>query len=299
MKTRMIVTALLVLLVTAATGWTDEPFSTTMLRNMVYQSEWFDSGTVLLKDGSYTGDSADGVATRTVVRLADIIANGRLNDEPVAAVVLVTDAGGSGVFHCLAVVAVREGKPVNLAVTPLGDRVRVESLAIRENAIHVTMVSHGPDDPSCCPTQRVVKSYALAADELVMTGYSSPVPTGASSGEGEGLVGPVWQWVRFDGSDDSTLVVTDPGRYTVTFSPDGRLAIAADCNRGSGGYKTNGSSLAIPPFALTMAECPPESLSSRFLGYLGNVASFVLKEGTLYLNLRIDGGNLVFIKDPH
>ena len=37
----------------------------------------------------------------------------------------------------------------------------------------VDMVTQGPDDPMCCPTQRVVKTYALESDQLVETGAQS------------------------------------------------------------------------------------------------------------------------------
>jgi heat shock protein HslJ len=296
-KVKAMVVALLLGLVTACPVWGEEALTVEMLRNMAYLSEWFDSGTVPLRNGAYAEKPVEGPSA-TTVRLAESVAFGQLNDEPVAAVVLVTDPGGSGVFFDLAVVAVREGKPVNLTVAPLGDRVRVESLTIRGNAIHVTMMSHGPDDPSCCPTRRVEKSYVLAGGNRILEEVQ-PLPAPAvPAAVADGLVGQTWQWVRFEGGDDSTLVVTEPAKYTISFTPDGNFAVTADCNHGNGGYKVTGSSLVIPAFALTMAECLPESLSSRFVGYLGNVASFVLKEGTLYLNLRIDGGNLVFIKDP-
>jgi hypothetical protein len=55
---------------------------------------------------------------------------------------------------------------VDIANTDLGDRVQINSLVIEEGEIVVDMVTQGPDDPMCCPTQEVVKRYELQ-DELV------------------------------------------------------------------------------------------------------------------------------------
>jgi hypothetical protein len=54
-----------------------------------------------------------------------------------------------------------------VATTLLGDRVKVNSVRIEENLIVVDMVTHGPNDPMCCPTQQVVQRYALEGNELV------------------------------------------------------------------------------------------------------------------------------------
>jgi hypothetical protein len=103
------------------------------------------------------------------VMLTDYAATGDLNGDgvPDAAVVLATNSGGSGVFIDLAAVVVEEGQPVNVAITPLGDRVQINSLTIQDGQIIVDMVTHGPDDPMCCPTQQVVETYELQGYELV------------------------------------------------------------------------------------------------------------------------------------
>jgi Na+-translocating ferredoxin:NAD+ oxidoreductase RnfG subunit len=136
------------------------------LANMEYQSEFTKSGTALLKDGEYSEEAAPGSATQTSVMLTDLVAFGELNGEPAAAVVLVTDPGGSGTFYTLHVVVNQDGELVDIASTDLGDRVQINSLAIEDGQRIVDMVTHGPDDPMCCPTQEVVKKYELQ-NELV------------------------------------------------------------------------------------------------------------------------------------
>jgi heat shock protein HslJ len=140
-----------------------------VLANVEYQSQFTASGTAPLQDGEYREQAAPGSATETVVMLTDYVAYGDLNGQQAAAVILVTDPGGSGTFYDLAVVVEKNGQPANIATTLLGDRVQINSVTIEGNEIIVDMVQQGPDDPMCCPTQHVVKTYSLEGNELVET----------------------------------------------------------------------------------------------------------------------------------
>ncbi len=84
-----------------------------------------------------------------------------------AAVVVFIDPGGSGTFIHLLAMHDRAGAPVQAARAFLGDRVRVERLAIRGGRIFVTMVAHGPDEPMCCPATRVRRAFTLRGRRLV------------------------------------------------------------------------------------------------------------------------------------
>ncbi len=140
------------------------------LKNAEYQSEWTQSGAAKLTNGEYREQAAPGSASQTVVTLTDHIAHGSLRNGPyAAAVILVTSSGGSGNFRDLAVVISRQGKPVNVATTPLGDRIKITSLTIENGEVVVDMITQGPNDPFCCPTQRVVQKYTLQRDRLVQT----------------------------------------------------------------------------------------------------------------------------------
>jgi hypothetical protein len=137
------------------------------LANMEYKSDWTQSGVAPLANGEYREQSAPGSATETVVQLAGDVAYGQLNGQDAAAVILVTDPGGSGTFYDLAVVVEQEDAPVNLDTAFLGDRVQINSLSIAGNEIVVDMITHAPDDPMCCPTQKIVQTYALEGEELI------------------------------------------------------------------------------------------------------------------------------------
>jgi heat shock protein HslJ/predicted small secreted protein len=274
----------------AKAGVEGEGPSEEALANMTYQSEWTQSGEAPLTDSEYREQAAPGSATETVVMLTEHIAHGQLNGQPGAAVVLVTDPGGSGTFYDLAVVMEQGGQPVNVATTSLGDRVQINYLTIENNEIVVDMVNQGPDDPMCCPAQHVVQTYALQGDQLVQT--SSQVVDGGS-GERQELTGVVWQWVQF-ADPSGQITIDDPSQYTVEFKPDGKVHVKADCNMGNGTYTTEGKSISIEIMAVTMAICPPGSLSDQFLQNL-NAASLYFSEGdNLMIDLQADSGTMTF-----
>ena len=139
------------------------------LKRAEYRSEWSSKEKVKLNDGIYKEKIAPDSATELVVRLTDKIAFGDLNGDGVedAAVILLSDPGGSGTFYELAAVISREGKAKYAANVPLGDRVKVEEIDIRSGQIVVKMVIHHRTDPRCCPSLRVEQEYGLQGDELV------------------------------------------------------------------------------------------------------------------------------------
>src|SRR5690242_5804291 len=77
---------------------TSAALSPSALANAEYQSEYTKSGTVKLENGEYREPVAPGSATETVVQLTKYVAYGELDGQPAAAVVLVTNPGGSGTF---------------------------------------------------------------------------------------------------------------------------------------------------------------------------------------------------------
>jgi putative lipoprotein len=52
-----------------------------------------------------------------------------------------------------------EGELSNAETILLGDRVRVESLEVFDGILFATLLEHGPEDPACCPTRRVSRSW--------------------------------------------------------------------------------------------------------------------------------------------
>jgi len=113
------------------------------------------------------------------------------------------------------------------------------------------------------------------------------------------LSGTVWQLVKFQGSDGTTLIPDDKTRYTIQFSADGTLTTRVDCNRGRGSWKSSApSQLQLGPLALTRAICPPGSLHDRIVKHWDYIRSYVIKDNHLFLALMADGGIYEFEPMP-
>ena len=252
---------------------------------------------VQMTDGMYEGEPyVEGGAARPLAQVTDITATGSIDGVPSVAVIVYSSTGGSGGFNNLALVQDVDGTPTNVGTVFLGDRGQINALSIQENQIVVDMVTQGPNDPMCCPTQQVLNTYAMVDGELAQT--SSTVLGFVSPGNGAettvNIIGATWEWVEFQSGDGSTLTVDNPTVYTLLLNDDATVAIQADCNYAAGTYNLNGSSLTIALGPMTMAMCPPDSLSDRYVRMLGDVVTYVVEDNVLYLNLKMDAGNMVF-----
>jgi hypothetical protein len=85
-----------------------------------------------------------------------------------AAVILAVNGGGSGVFVFLVAVVNRNGKGQDVAAVQLGDRVKVNRLALQNGKISLDYLTQGPNDPLCCPTQKSSAVYMLQGNSLVL-----------------------------------------------------------------------------------------------------------------------------------
>jgi hypothetical protein len=131
-------------------------------REASYPMSHLGAGTVQLSNGSYQ-DSAGALEIHLIQSATgDLDGDGR-ND---AAVVLASEAGGTGTFVDLFAVLDKDAGPLTRGPASLGDRVKVDSMRVIDRAIKLHLLTHGPDDPLCCPTQRSVETYILRADSL-------------------------------------------------------------------------------------------------------------------------------------
>jgi hypothetical protein len=169
MKRSSILLAVALMLAACGSPKTSDALTAEALQNAEYQTEWTPEGAVRLEDGEYRAPAAPGSASEIVISLTEYMAVSELDGQPAAAVILYSSGGGSGTFYELHIMVEKNGQPHDVAWTQLGDRVQINSLAIEGSKITVDMVTHGPDDPMCCPTQQVVQTYALQGKELVQT----------------------------------------------------------------------------------------------------------------------------------
>jgi heat shock protein HslJ len=111
------------------------------------------------------------------------------------------------------------------------------------------------------------------------------------------LLEQVWYWRAFMSNDDvQHVVVENPEAYTLQFMEDGRVAIQADCNNAGGDFVQQDSSLSFGMMQVTAQYCGDQSLDMDYMGYLNDVVTYVIEDGVLHLNLKMDAGNVVFTK---
>lgn len=254
------------------------------------RSSQFPSGTVTLTNGEYREPAAPGSARGTVVKLTNTCALGTVDGRDAAAVVLVTDPGGSGTFYDLALLIKGKDGWVNVDTVLMGDRIEAHSLDMKDNEIFIRMSTHGPGDALCCPTEEVVRRFAVQGDRIVAKGEEQR--PGVREQE---IIGPVWQWVRTQYSNDTALTSpADTPGYRFQMRQDGTIQVRADCNRGGGSFILNGRSLAITITHTTRAACPEGSLGDTFIRDLNRTGGLSLKDGRLFLGLKYDSGTMEF-----
>jgi len=260
------------------------------LDNITFISSWTNSGKVQLVNGEYREQAGPGSATETVVKLTDAIAFGKLNGKEAGAVILVTDPGGSGTFYDRALLIEDPNGWINQEVAFLGDRVKIHSLAIKNNEIVVDLTTQGPGDPMCCPTQQAVHQFVLRDNRLVKMGKEVIGSTHPM------LIGTEWKWQQSLYNNDTRAVPPNPENYTLKLLPDGKVSIRADCNLGGGIYKLEGEQISIQITHTTRAACPPESLEQNYIRDLNATACYRMERDFLYLHLKNDTGTMKFTK---
>jgi heat shock protein HslJ len=109
------------------------------------------------------------------------------------------------------------------------------------------------------------------------------------------LSGTAWRLVKIMSMDDSVDTPDDSDKYTLEFQAEGRAAMRADCNRGTGAWTSEAASqLRFGPIASTRAMCPPGSLFDKFLAQFQWVRSYVMENGHLFLATMPDGSIIEF-----
>jgi heat shock protein HslJ len=141
-----------------------------------------------------------------------------------------------------------------------------------------------------------VLAIGIAAIIAGCSGSSGSSAPSASSAGG-GLTGKTWQLTAITErvpAFQGVVPAADQPNYTIEFKSDGSFSAKADCNQLAGTYTTSGTDgLAIVPGPMTLAACPPESLSSQYVAALAKAASYTVANGELTITLT-DEGTLAF-----
>jgi heat shock protein HslJ len=124
-----------------------------------------------------------------------------------------------------------------------------------------------------------------------------PRPAGARGTDIAAVTGVDWQWHASRYNNGSEARPAEPALYLLRLEPDGSLRARIDCNRVGGRYRLDGNTLAIDVMFSTRAACAPESLATEFQRDLGAAATYFVKQGRLYVDLRNDTGTMEFRRE--
>lgn len=149
----------------------------------------------------------------------------------------------------------------------------------------------------------VVMTFAREGDGLVAVAFDESrfgaaglrLQAGTPTAQADApLADTAWQLAQIQMMNDELFTPVDPAAYTLVFEGESRFSGQADCNRISGAYASDGSSLSLTKIASTRAMCPPNSLYDRYLQALDAANSFVLADGQLHIAFGPDSGILTF-----
>lgn len=139
------------------------------LQNAIYHSP--DWGDYQLTDGTFyrpPPNPEEASSAYTTVML-DTVLYGDLNADGFedAIIFLNTQNGGTGHFIEMAAVLNLDGTPSNVSTLYLGDRVIIKTGALQDGLLTLNLITQGPNDPMCCPSQEATWNYRLENGQLV------------------------------------------------------------------------------------------------------------------------------------
>jgi heat shock protein HslJ len=109
---------------------------------------------------------------------------------------------------------------------------------------------------------------------------------GQSSAPTQTLTGTAWDLAQYAPAGSTALTpVPDGVNATAEFTAD-QIAGSSGCNRFTGGYTTDGSTLDIGPLASTAMACLGEAMAveADYLARLDEAATFSIGEGTMTMS---------------
>ena len=263
------------------------------LRNASYQGIY--DAPVKLTDGKYEGPpfQTGGASRSRVILVDELVARGDLDGDgrDEAVVLLAENSGASGTRNYLAVVAGRNGKPVNVATQLLGDRVQLRALRMENGRLVADTVAHGPAEALCCPTQKVRRTFMLDRNQLTETRREEMGTISVSD-----LQGVTWVLEEISFGEP---VKTEPA---ITFRIDKAQIIgSAGCNSYFAAYSSDGpGQLKVSPPGATRKACAPAIMEQEtlYLNALQAVTSYSFFAANLALTYLHDGALRTLLLAP-
>ena len=129
----------------------------------------------------------------------------------------------------------------------------------------------------------------VAAVSLTACQGSSPTAPSSSSTTTPGGAlsidtNTVWKLQSLVRAGSSEATIIDPSVFTLSLAEDKVLRVQADCNRATGGYATNGSTITVGPLASTKAYCASAPIDTDYLSLLSGESTVSISGSTLQLS---------------
>lgn len=103
-----------------------------------------------------------------------------------------------------------------------------------------------------------------------------------------------WVWQETLMNDDTRIVPQDADAFVLTFTDEGKMTGATDCNSFGGSYSVTDGLLTMGPFFMTKMYCEG-SQEMEFQGMLDEPVTFMFTDaGELVLMLPYDSGSVIF-----
>ena len=259
------------------------------LKNATYAGFSVSREPVTLVGGRWEGRPyvQGGSARPSVDFVDDLFRVGKLGHQAAEAAVvfLAESAGGSGTFLYLAVVESKQGRLVNTATAPVGDRVQIRDLRLDGDTIVVNVLQAGAQDAACCPGELANRRWQWAGNRLM----ESTAPEQVTRFSLDVLAGTTWKLRAWAFNEPAAVEPT----ITLTYA-DGRFAGSAGCNRYFASVEDGCSpgEITVGPSGSTRMICPEATMTveQRFLNQLQGVKKVTFLAGRLALSYE-SGGN--------
>jgi heat shock protein HslJ len=253
---------------------------------------------VTLVGGISETEAAPGSASKVVTRYFgnevthDFDGDGRED----TVFLLTQQTGGSGTFYYVVAALNKKEGYVGSQALFLGDRIAPQTTEMSQNSRQkdVLIVNYADRAPGESFSNRpsVGKSiWLLLNTETMQFGEVAQNFEGEADPLRMTLRMKIWIWASARYSDGREITPKQAGKFTLTFS-DEKFAATTDCNRMSGGYKTDASAILFSDIASTQMYCEG-SQESEFSAMLQRVRKYrFTSRGELVFEL--DSGSAIF-----
>jgi heat shock protein HslJ len=235
-----------------------------------------DGELVTLTNGFLEKEIAPGSVTKDTVRYFGNEATGDINgDGRDDRIFFVTkESGGTGVFYYVVGMLATDVLPKGTKAVLVGDRKTDEAFTV---------------EPS------VGKTLRLKLDTIALDfGEVAQDFEGEADASRMELSMKEWKWIKTTYSTDKEVFPVKKEAFLATFTKDGQVSVATDCNTMSAEYVAATSTLSFGPFMSTRMFCDG-SQETEFQAMLTDIEKFSFtSRGELLFTLKKDQAVMLF-----